>query len=154
MKVAVLLDPAGWHSAIDAARSLPASDRIILLAVDDPADAPHPIGGLLGRAAMRAQPAMAQRQNQAAIEALDRAAKELGRPCETRILTGAAERVVPEAVDGVGMLILVRDGDLSRLGPRSLGRRTRFIIDHAPCRVLLVWPGSPPDSATIPPPPG
>ncbi|GAA4727188.1 universal stress protein [Phytohabitans rumicis] len=50
--------------------------------------------------------------------------------------------------------MLARDGDRSRLGPRSLGPHTRFVIDHAPCGVLLVWPDQPPDLATLPPRPG
>jgi hypothetical protein len=41
----------------------------------------------------------------------------------------------------------------ARLGPRSLGRATRFVLDHAPCRVLLVWPDEPPSLATLPAPP-
>lgn len=150
MKVAVLLDPAGWRSAIDAARSLPSGDQIILLAVDDPGDRPVPIGGLMGRAARPAPDLMGSEERRSLIA---RAAEYLGRPCDSSILSGPTERVVPTAVDGVGMLILVRDGDLSRLGPHSLGRTTRFIIDHAPCRVLLVWPSSPPGAGTIPPPP-
>lgn len=52
-----------------------------------------------------------------------------------------------------GLLVVARDGDQARLGPKSLGKATRFVVDHAPCPVLLVWPGSPPDPATIPPPP-
>jgi len=34
---------------------------------------------------------------------------------------------------------------------KSLGKTTRFVVDHAACPVLLVWPGSAPDVATIPP---
>jgi arsenical pump membrane protein len=47
-------------------------------------------------------------------------------------------------------------GDLNaggRTGPKSLGKATRFVVDHAACPVLLVWPASPPGVATIPPPP-
>ncbi len=51
------------------------------------------------------------------------------------------------------LLLLARDGDHTRLGPRSLGPAARFVLDHAPCRVLLVWPDEPPDLATLPPPP-
>jgi nucleotide-binding universal stress UspA family protein len=51
------------------------------------------------------------------------------------------------------LLIMARDGDRTRLGPKSLGRATRFVLDHAPCRVLLVWPDEPPDLGTLPPPP-
>ena len=51
------------------------------------------------------------------------------------------------------LLVMARDGDRSRLGPKSLGKAARFVVDHAACPVLLVWPGSAPDVATIPPPP-
>ena len=50
------------------------------------------------------------------------------------------------------LLIVARDGDRERLGPRSLGKTIRFVVDHAACPVQLVWPGSAPDVATIPPP--
>jgi hypothetical protein len=48
---------------------------------------------------------------------------------------------------------MARDGDRSRLGPKSLGKETRFALDHAPCAVLLVWPEPAPAVETIPPPP-
>ncbi|MBK7820987.1 MAG: hypothetical protein IPJ61_07895 [Tessaracoccus sp.] len=58
------------------------------------------------------------------------------------------------AAAGADYLILGRDGDMKRLGPRSLGRETRFVVDHAPCTVLLVWPEAAPSIASIPPAPG
>jgi Na+/H+ antiporter NhaD/arsenite permease-like protein len=57
------------------------------------------------------------------------------------------------AAAGADLLILARDGDRSRLGPKSLGPAGRFVVDHAPCPVLLVWPEDPPGTGTIPPPP-
>jgi hypothetical protein len=51
------------------------------------------------------------------------------------------------------LLVMARDGDRSRLGPKSLGKAARFVVDHAACPVLLVWPESAPDVTTIPPPP-
>ena len=54
------------------------------------------------------------------------------------------------AADGVDLLVVARDGDRSRLGPHSLGHATRFIVDHAPCPVLLVWPDEPPGLESIP----
>jgi nucleotide-binding universal stress UspA family protein len=51
------------------------------------------------------------------------------------------------------LLIVARDGDRARLGPKSLGKATRFVVDHAACPVLLVWPEPAPGVATIPPPP-
>ena len=66
---------------------------------------------------------------------------------------GRPERTVVSACAGADLLVLARDGDRARLGPRSLGHATRFAVDHAPCRVLLVWPEASPSLATIPPPP-
>jgi hypothetical protein len=48
---------------------------------------------------------------------------------------------------------VARDGYRTRLGPKSLGRATRFVADHAVCPVLLVWLGTAPGIASIPPPP-
>ncbi len=76
---------------------------------------------------------------------LDQAAERLGRVATVRLETGFPERVVTALADEVDYLIVGRDGDRSRLGPHSLGKHTRFVIDHAPCRVLLIWPGAVPD---------
>ncbi|GGN95285.1 hypothetical protein GCM10011579_095680 [Streptomyces albiflavescens] len=57
------------------------------------------------------------------------------------------------AAEGADLLILARDGDRTHLGPRSLGPASRFIVDHAPCPVLLVWPEAAPGTDTIPRPP-
>jgi hypothetical protein len=51
------------------------------------------------------------------------------------------------------VIVLARDGDHARLGPKSIGPATRFVIDHASCQGLLVWPDRPPDLATMPEPP-
>ena len=65
---------------------------------------------------------------------------------------GKIEREVLDACAGADLLVLARDGE-ARLGPKSLGPRTRFALDHAPCQVLLVWPEQPPGVETIPLPP-
>ena len=53
------------------------------------------------------------------------------------------------------VLVLARDGDRTRLGPRSLAPATRFVVDHAPCAVVLVWPDPAPGLGSLPlPPPG
>jgi nucleotide-binding universal stress UspA family protein len=66
----------------------------------------------------------------------------------------ALNAVAGETVSLIALVaVLARDGDRARLGPKSLGKTTRFVVDHAACPVLLVWPGSAPDVATIPPPP-
>ena len=96
---------------------------------------------------------MAELAATAAAELLEAAARRLGRPCDRIERHGHPEREVMTAAAGAGLLIVTRDGDRFRLGPRSLGKTTRFVVDHAPCPVLLVWPGTAPDIATIPPPP-
>jgi nucleotide-binding universal stress UspA family protein len=50
------------------------------------------------------------------------------------------EREVVEAAGQADLLVLARDGDRERPGPKSLGPPPRFVVDHAPCGVLLVWP--------------
>jgi nucleotide-binding universal stress UspA family protein len=90
-------------------------------------------------------------RTQAAL--LDAAAARFGRPAERDGRSGRIEREVVAACADADLLILARDGDRTRLGPKSLGPATRFVLDHAPCRVLLVWPDEPPGLATLPPPP-
>ncbi len=63
------------------------------------------------------------------------------------------EREVVAASEGFDLLVLARDGDRARLGPKSLAPPTRFVVDHAPCAVLLVWPDEAPGVGTLPPPP-
>ena len=90
---------------------------------------------------------------QAAAELLAEAQTRLGRPATSDARRGRVEREVVAAAVGMDILVLARDGDRERLGPRSLGPATRFVIDHAPCRVLLIWPDAAPELTTIPPPP-
>jgi Universal stress protein family len=60
---------------------------------------------------------------------------------------------VVEAAQAADLLVVARDGDRHRLGPASLGPATRFVVDHAPCPVLLVWPEETPAVDSLPPPP-
>jgi nucleotide-binding universal stress UspA family protein len=111
--------------------------------------------GLLGRGHPERDPgarveAMAA---DAASELLEAAAAALGRAAARQERHGRIEREVVQAADGAELLVLARDGDRTRLGPHSLGPPTRFVVDHAPCPVLLVWPERAPDIGSIPPPP-
>jgi nucleotide-binding universal stress UspA family protein len=65
--------------------------------------------------------------------------------------SGPVERVVTAASENADYLVLGRQGDLSRRGPRSIVKHTRFVVDHAQCRVLIVWPDAAPSATTIPP---
>jgi nucleotide-binding universal stress UspA family protein len=82
------------------------------------------------------------------------AAGLLGRADAGQVIRrGRVEREVVQAAEAADLLVAARDGDRSRLGPHSLGPATRFVVDHAPCAVLLVWPDEAPDVDSIPPPP-
>jgi nucleotide-binding universal stress UspA family protein len=150
--IVVWLTEGTWPACVDAARALPADPVRLLHVVDahsvEAIDGAH--AGLLGRAA-GAGGAEMLRQAQTAL--LDAAAARLGRPAERVARRGAVEREVVAACADADLLILARDGDRTRLGPKSLGRTTRFVLDHAPCPVLLVWPDAPPGLSTLPPPP-
>jgi nucleotide-binding universal stress UspA family protein len=89
----------------------------------------------------------------AATELLRVAAEELGLPATTTDRHGRPEEQVIAAAEFADLLIVARDGDRARLGPKSLGHATRFVVDHAPCPVLLVWPEQAPGIASIAPPP-
>jgi nucleotide-binding universal stress UspA family protein len=91
---------------------------------------------------------------QAAQGLLAEAQARLGRPARCEARRGRVEREVVAAAEGMDVLVLARDGDRAHLGPRSLGPAARFVVDHAPCRVLLIWPDIAPAVATIPPGPG
>ncbi|MFI9051490.1 universal stress protein [Streptomyces sp. NPDC053427] len=148
-----------WPACIDAARThAPPDVDIVLLHVtgpDVPGAAHGAFAGLLGRARPDRDPGTALEHLAAASaeELLAHAAERLGRPCTRVERTGRVEREVVAAAEGADLLVLARDGDPSHLGPHSLGPASRFIVDHAPCPLLLVWPETAPGIATIPPPP-
>lgn len=150
-----------WPAVVDAAAELAGpDDRVTLLHVVDPAvsGALHgAFAGLVGRG----HPRHGDRDPGTVVEAaeadadrtlLTAAAQRLGdRAGGTITRRGRLEREVVAACDGVDMLVVARDGSLDRVGPRSLGPATRFVVDHAPCAVLLVWPRPP--EVTRPPRP-
>jgi nucleotide-binding universal stress UspA family protein len=159
MKVIVWIAEGTWRSCIEAARTLaPAGAGLVLLHVtpaEIPAAAHGAYAGLLGRGHPERDPGRRAGQITAgsARDLLRAAAQRLDRPCTQLQRTGHAEREVVAAAENGGLLILARDGDRRHRGPQSLGKASRFIVDHAPCPVLLVWPAPPPGASAIPPPP-
>jgi nucleotide-binding universal stress UspA family protein len=148
-----------WRASVDAALSLaPAGARFTLLHVTaaEVPDAAHGAYlGLFGRSRAGRDPG-ARLDEMAATSAsdlLEAAARRLARHCERLEIHGSTERAVVAASASADLLVMARDGDRSRLGPKSLGKAARFVVDHAACPVLLVWPEPAPDVATIPPPP-
>ena len=159
MNVLVWLMEGTWPATVDAARDLtdPAAE-VTLLHVIDPGVAGSAHGafaGLLGRGARRTDPGaeIEAAETEAESRLLTAAAQRLGRPARTATRRGRLEREVTAACQNADLLITARDGDLQRVGPRSLGPPTRFVVDHAPCTVLLVWPQPPANTQPPPPPP-
>lgn len=157
MKLAVWVTEGTWPATIDAARDLIGDDQaeVMLIHVLEAGRPPREgFGSLMGRGRVRrSEEQLHQLSEEAAQQMLDQAAERLGPPATVRLETGFPERIVTAVADEVDYLVIGRDGDRSRLGPHSLGKHTRFVVDHAPCRVLLISPGDVPSSGSIPPPP-
>ncbi|MFF1323487.1 universal stress protein [Streptomyces chartreusis] len=159
MAVVVWVVEGTWPACVDAARAhAPEEAEVVLLHVTghDVADAAHgAFAGLLGRGHPERDPGT-RVEHLAAASAeslLQAAAERLGRPCARVERTGRLEREVVAATEGAELLVLARDGDRARLGPHSLGPASRFVVDHAACPLLLVWPEPAPGLTTMPPPP-
>jgi nucleotide-binding universal stress UspA family protein len=161
LRVLVWLVEGTWQGCIDAAGPLLPQDADITLLHVAPTEveeaAAGAVAGLLGRGRPGPGRHPAQRigalSEQAATQLLAAATARLGRAARHRVTSGRVEHVVVQAAEGADLLVAARDGDRSRLGPASLGPATRFVVDHAPCPVLLVWPDQAPGVESIPPPP-
>jgi nucleotide-binding universal stress UspA family protein len=160
MRALVWIVEDTWQATVaQSATYLPADADITLLHVADTeveAVARAARHGLLGRHTPdhAQEDALRAISEQAAEELLADAQRTLGRPARCEARRGRVEREVIAAAEDMDILILARDGDRQHLGPRSIGPAARFVIDHAPCRVLLIWPDLAPSLTTIPPPPG
>jgi nucleotide-binding universal stress UspA family protein len=131
------LTDAGWEACVDAAAALPATE-ITLLHVPSDEYAPAPPLGRRRRLDREAR--WTAMSGEAAESLLSDAARRLGRPAETVAARGRPEDVVIAAARDADVLVLVRDGRELHPGPHSLGHATRFVLDHAPCTVVLAWP--------------
>jgi nucleotide-binding universal stress UspA family protein len=160
MRVVAWLTEATWPAVVDAARTwVPEAADVTLLYVtgDEPAAAAHgAFASLLGRGYRHARDPGSQVEAISAAAAADvlvAAEQRLARSATRLERHGRIEREVVHAVADAALLICARDGDPNRLGPHSLAPPTRFVVDHAPCPVLLVWPQPAPRIDTLPPPP-
>ena len=159
MSAVVWITEGTWPACVDAAlgRAAPGEEIVLLYVRDDTvAETAHgAFAGLLGRGRPERDPGhrIEGLSESAARRLLDAAARRLGRPARQVLTHGRTERKVVEEATGADLLICARDGDRSRLGPHSLGPATRFVVDHAPCPVLLVWPEEAPSTELPPPPP-
>jgi nucleotide-binding universal stress UspA family protein len=159
MRVVVWVVEGTWRASVDAARLHSPSDAefTLLYVVDDEVSkvAHGAFAGLMGRGRRDPDPGAVADDiaTRAGEELLHKAGERLQRPHAGALTRGRSEREVVRACDGADLLVVARDGDRARLGPRSLGHTSRFVVDHAPCPVLLIWPGQSPELESIPPPP-
>ncbi|HEX6443888.1 MAG TPA: universal stress protein [Streptosporangiales bacterium] len=156
-QVVVWVSEGTWQGCVDAAaRFAPRDAEFTLLHVTDAeiaAVASGAFDGLLGRDRHDPGDAVRELAGPAEQGLLADAARRLGRPAGLEVRTGAVEREVVAACADADLLVCARDGSHDRLGPHSLGHHTRFVVDHAPCAVLLVWPDQVPGLDSIPPKP-
>jgi nucleotide-binding universal stress UspA family protein len=158
MRALVWIIEDTWEATVaEAAAFLPSDADVTLLHVastEAETVARAARRGLLGRhQPPHAAPALREISEQAAHDLLAEAQTRLGRPTRLEARRGRVEHEVVAAAELMDILVLARDGDRERLGPRSLGPTARFVVDHAPCCVLLIWPDVAPALTTIPPPP-
>ena len=146
MRALVWIEESTWESCVDRARELiPDGAEVMLLHVAAARVeelVAHPGRGWLGRGREPPGPAIRAISEAEARALLDVAQARLGRPAQLLTRRGHVEREVVAAAAAADLLVLARDGDTNP-GPASLGRRSRFIVDHAACDVTLVWPESP-----------
>jgi nucleotide-binding universal stress UspA family protein len=160
MRIVIWVVEGTWEGCVDAAvEHFPADSNFTLLHVT-PSDVTEAADaatvGLFGRGFPGRKPTRRYDDvaDDEASKLLAAATDRLGH-ADAELLSrrGRIEREVVRAVaEGVDVLVVARDGDHSRLGPKSLGHATRFVVDHAPCAVMLVWPDETPDIDSIPPP--
>ena len=152
MRALVWISEGSWQVAVDRARDLlPPDAEVTLLHVaasDAEELAAHPGPGRLGRRRPPPGPPVRQIAAEEAEGLLASAADRFGRPATTQARRGRIEREVVQAAAGMDLLVLVRDGE-PRLEPKSIGHRARFVVDHAPCEVLLLWAPAAPGIDTI-----
>jgi nucleotide-binding universal stress UspA family protein len=154
-RVLVWVEPGTWEASVQAAADLVPTGvgaQVLLLYVPDDSDdlLRDAQAGLWGRR-RRPQPAATDDGAELLADA-EALLHELAGEAVVSIQRGSGpvERVVTAATENADYLVLGRQGDLSRRGPSSIVKHTRFVVDHAQCRVVLVWPDAAPSAATIP----
>ena len=144
MAVLVWVVEGSWPACVDAVRDhLSAEITLLHVSGHDVPEAAHgAFAGLFGRGHPERDPGaeLEQLATTSGTELLEAAAARLGRPCVRLERAGRVEREVVAAAQGAELLVVARDGDHRHPGPKSLGPASRYVVDHAPCPVLLVWP--------------
>ena len=137
LKVLAWITESGWEACVDAVTRLEPSE-VTLLHVTT-VDLPGPRGRRHDEVMTR----MAHLADEAAQALLDDAVERLDDGTVTIYTlaeSGLAEDVVMRAAADADLLVIARDS--RHPSPHSIGHAARFVVDHAPCAVLLVWPGA------------
>jgi nucleotide-binding universal stress UspA family protein len=135
----------GWEACVDAVAALDATEVTLLHVAT--VDVPGP----RGRRHEQVMTRMSALAGEAAGALLDDAEERLGREAHKLAASGPAENVLMEAATDADMLVVVRES--RHPGPHSIGHEARFVVDHAPCDVVLVWPAGGPDGPAPKPKP-
>jgi nucleotide-binding universal stress UspA family protein len=144
LKVLGWITEGGWEACVDAIKALQATEVTLLHVAT--VEMPGPRGRRYDDVLSR----MRDLAGEAAQALLEDAQERLGREAQLVAASGVAETVVFDAAAGADVLVVARDG--RRLGPHSIGHEQRWVIDHAPCTVVLAWPQGAPDDSDVPPP--
>jgi Universal stress protein family len=144
LKVLAWITEGGWEACVDAAAALRAGEVTLLHVAT--VELPGPRGRRYDKVVAR----MDALAGEAAQALLEDAEERLGRSARKLAESGQPETVVFEAAADHDVLVVARDG--RHVGPHSIGHDQRWVIDHAPCTVVLAWPEGAPDDAHHPPP--
>jgi hypothetical protein len=145
LKVLAWITEGGWEAVVDAVAHLDPAEVTLLhvTSIDVPGVRGHRYEQVMGR--------MSALAGEAAQALLDDAAERLGRENVWTVAeSGQAETIVMDALDGIDVLVVARDG--RHRGPHSIGHEQRWVIDHAPCAVVLAWAPGAPDGGHVPKP--
>jgi nucleotide-binding universal stress UspA family protein len=143
MRVLIWIVEGTWKAAVVAAKQfVPADAQITLLHVipaEAQAVAREAPQALLGRWHARSTGALQSIAAQVATGLLADARALLGRDAALDARRGRVGEAVVAAAQKTDLVVVARDCDHAGQGPHSLGPTARYVLDHAPCPVLLVW---------------
>jgi len=146
MRALVWIVAETWQATVAAAAAfLPAEADVTLLYVRSDAEtvARGARSALLGRSPRPNGEALDVISEQGARNLLADAQAALGHQAALDARSGRTEQEVVAAADTADLLVFARDHDRAHRGPRSLGPSARYVVDHARCAVLLIWPDTP-----------
>jgi nucleotide-binding universal stress UspA family protein len=144
MRVLVWIAETGWEACVDAVKELDATEITLIYGPsEETVEASRgALAGLLGR---HRRPDLEARLAGVVEEAgealLDAARQRLGREVRTVVAAGNVEHAVTDAAREADLLVAARSS--RHVGPKSIRHPARFVVDHAPCPLLLLWPGEP-----------